>query len=81
MQVFENMVLSLSFEMNLDQIIIERTIYTMLDLLADIGGFMSIILGGISFLLTLWNYKNFEYHFLTNFFKAKSSKAKVNNKI
>ena len=78
MESFENMVVSLSFEMSLDQIVIERNIYNVLDLLADIGGFMSIIMGGISFLLAFWNYKNFEYHFLTNFFKVKTSEATVN---
>ena len=63
----------LSFEINPDQIVVERQIYTMLDLLADIGGFLSIIMSGISVLLSKLNYKSFEYHFLTNFFKMKQS--------
>ena len=73
------MLMSFSFELSLDQIVIERNIYNTLDLLSDIGGFMSIFTGGISFALALWNYKNFEYHFLENFFKMKSSKTKGNN--
>ena len=78
MELFDSLIMSLSFEMNLDQVVIERNIYTMLDKIADIGGFMSIIMGGISFILAMFNYKNFEYNFLTNFFKVKPSKVARN---
>ena len=69
------MVMGVSFEMNLDQKVIERNRFTILDLLSDIGGFMSMITGGLSFIIASWNYKNFEYHFLTNFFKMKSTET------
>ena len=75
------MLFSFSFELNFDQTVVERSIYTWLQLLSDVGGLISIIMGGISYTLALWNYKNFEYHFLTNFFKMKSSKATENNAI
>lgn len=73
--------MSYSFEISLDQIVIERNIYTMLDLLSDIGGFITVIMSGISIALAIWNYRNFEYHFLINFFRMKSSKTIENNSI
>lgn len=69
------MILAFSFEVNPDREILERNIYTVLDLLSDIGGFTSIFISGISFLIAIWNFKNFEYHFLTNFFKKKATKT------
>ena len=69
------MLMQFSFELNFDQKVIERSIYTWLDLLSDIGGILSILMGGISFPLAMLNYKSFEYHFLQNFFRIKSSKA------
>ena len=51
----------------------------MLDLLSDIGGLVSIIMGGLSMILGIWNYKSFEYHFLTNFFKMKATKGNQND--
>ena len=57
----------------------ERKIYTILDLLSDIGGFLSIMMGGIGMLISIWNYKSFEYHFLTNLFKKKHLKENKND--
>ena len=78
-EALKESVVILSFEINSDQIVVERQIYTILDFLSDIGGFLSIIMGGISILLSKWNFKSFEYHFLTNFFKMKLSKANKND--
>ena len=63
--------MSLSFETSLDQTVIQRVGYTLLDLLSDIGGIQSILVSGIAILLSIWNYNNFDNHFLTNFFKLK----------
>ena len=75
------MVMSFVFEMDSDLIVVQRNIYTILDVLGDIGGFMSIFVSGLSFLIALWNYNNYEYHFLTNFFKKKALKTTANNKV
>ena len=73
--------MSFVFEMDSDLIVVQRNIYTILDVLGDIGGFMSIFVSGLSFLIALWNYNNYEYHFLTNFFKKKALKTTANNKV
>ena len=75
------MIMSFGFEMDPDLIVVQRNIYTILDVLGDIGGFMSILLSGLSFLIALWNYNNYEYHFLMNFFKKKAPNTTANNKV
>ena len=66
--------MSLSIEASLDQTVIQRVGYTLLDLLSDIGGIQTIFVSGITILLSIWNYNNFDNHFLTNFFKLKVEK-------
>ena len=52
--------MEISVEMNLDKGKIERSGYTFIDVLSDIGGIQSILISGISILIGLFNYKNFE---------------------
>ena len=42
--------------MNLDQIVIERSGYTLLDLLSDVGGLQGILISGISLILSISNH-------------------------
>ena len=42
--------------MNLNYIAIQRSRYTFLDVLSDIGGIQSMIAAGLSFLVGFWNY-------------------------
>ena len=64
--------------MDSDLLVVQRNIYTILDLLSDIGGFMSIFFGGLSFIIAILNFKNYEYHFLTNFYKHRAPKTIAN---
>ena len=81
LEFYPETVLSFSFEMDSDLLVVQRNIYTMLDLLSDTGGFMSIFFSSLSLLIALWNFNNYEYHFLTNFFKKKTFKTIENNKV
>ena len=74
------MIMIISFELDPDRTVVQRNIYTILDLLSNIGGFTSILISALSFLIALWNYKNYEYHFLTHFFKKKALKTAANKK-
>ena len=74
------MIMTISFELDPDRTVVQRNIYTILDLLSDIGGFTSILISALSFLIALWNYNNYEYHFLTHFFKKKALKTAANKK-
>ena len=81
LETWPELVMSISIEMDLDLIEVQRNLYTILDLLSDIGGFTSIFLSGLSFLIALWNFNNYEYHFLKNFFKKKAPSIKANKKV
>ena len=48
-------VMSIAIEMDLDQKVIERSNFTILDLLSDIGGLESIIFSLLSFIVGLWS--------------------------
>ena len=48
-------VMSITIEMDLDQKLIERNNFTILDLLSDVGGLESIIFSLLSFTVGLWN--------------------------
>ena len=73
--------MSFTIEFDLDLKVVQRNLYTILDLLSDIGGFTTIFLKGLSVLIAIWNFNNYEYHFLTNFFKKKALKTTANNKV
>lgn len=51
-----NLVVQVSFEVNLDLRLKHRFGYTVLDLLSDIGGVTSILYTFFGFLLSVWNY-------------------------
>ena len=51
--------------MNLDQRIIARDGYNILDFISDIGGMQSMLISGGAFLLSIWNYNHFD-NFLVN---------------
>ena len=70
---YPELLMGLSFESNLDLTVIERTGYTILDVLSDIGGILSVLISGAAIPLSLWNHNNFDYALVTRFFKLKSS--------
>ena len=61
--------MEITVEMSLDSRVIERTGYTMLDLLSDIGGVQTILLSVFSFLVNFWNYQFLEDYMALNLFK------------
>lgn len=52
--------MDISIEMNLDFTTIQRTGYTFLDLLSDIGGIQGLLMSFIGILLSVFNYNNFD---------------------
>ena len=61
--------MEISFEMNLDLLTIQRTYYSLLDVLADIGGLMSITLEIFAICLVIINYQHLENYMAVNLFK------------
>ena len=58
--------------MNLDVNLIERSGYTVLDVLSDVGGLLSILISGISFILNIFNYNYLENYLVHKLFKSKA---------
>ena len=56
--------------MSLDLTLIERTGYTLLDILSDVGGLMGILFSGITLLLEIINYNHLNYFLISKLFKA-----------
>ena len=69
---FDNTWISVTIEMDLNLMTYERTLYTMFDLLSDVGGLSGILVTIFSVLITCWNYNSFENLLVSNLFNIKS---------
>ena len=49
MEVYDDLIMEVSFEMNLDQNVVKRINYSVLDLFADVGGMMRALTVFIEF--------------------------------
>ena len=56
--------------MSLDQTLIERTGYTITDILSDVGGLQGALVSGISFILSILNYKNLDNYMVSKLFTS-----------
>ena len=61
--------MEISIEMNLDLATINRSYYSLLDCLSDIGGLMSVILSTIAFFLIILNHQHLENYMVVNLFQ------------
>ena len=64
--------MELSFEMNLDLLNIKRTYYSLLDVLADVGGLMSVTLQAFAICMLILNYKHLENYMAVNLYKLQT---------
>ena len=55
-----NVAMDITIEMNRDQVTLARNVYTILDVLADVGGIQSIIVSFIVIFFSFWNYGHFD---------------------
>lgn len=58
--------------MNMDLGLIERTGYTVLDILSDVGGLQGILISGISLIISALNYNYLDNYLVSNLFKYES---------
>ena len=61
----------LTFEVNMDQLVVTRSTYTVLDLLSDIGGIQGILASILSIPLICLNYKHFDTFMASKLYKIK----------
>ena len=62
------------FQMDMDLAVIERTGYTILDILSDIGGLQGILISGISFFLGILNHNYLDNYLVTKLYSDEKSK-------
>lgn len=64
----------ITIEMNLDHVIVERSHYTFLDVLSDVGGVQSMTMSGFALILSLSNYNHFDNNMVIQLFKFRDRK-------
>ena len=62
--------------MNYDLTVIERSGYTLLDMLADVGGLQGMLVSTISIFLNIWNFNFFDNYLVSKLFRASSGDTK-----
>ena len=61
--------LDITVEMNLNQLVIAREGYTMLDFLSDTGGMQGLLISGATLVIGIWNYHNLDNFVVSKLFK------------
>ena len=72
----DNVWVSVTIEVDLNLTVIERKIYTLFDLLSEIGGLSQILAIIVTAIVACWNYNSFDNMMVTNLFKAQKSRDK-----
>ena len=68
---------SVTFELDLNMIHIERKLYTVFDMLSDVGGLLGILTTFAAFFNSIWNYQAFDNFMVSRLFKIKKPKQKI----
>ena len=63
--------MEISVEMNLDVTKVNRSYYSLLDCLSDIGGILQCLLTGIAFSLVILNYQHMDNYLASILFRVK----------
>ena len=65
---------SVSFEMDLNIMQYERKLYTVFDMLSDVGGLLGILTSICALINAIWNYQAFDNFMVSRLFKFKRPK-------
>ena len=65
--------MDITIEMNLDQLVVARAGYTILDLISDIGGMQGMLISAAAFFLTIWNHNHMENFLVTRLYRLGST--------
>lgn len=57
--------MAIGIDMSLDQTVIERSNYTILDVLSDVGGLASVVASTIALILSILNYNHLDNTMIT----------------
>ena len=59
--------------MNLNVMQYERQVYTIFDMLSDVGGLIGIMMSLLGFICAWWNYNQFDNFMVSRLFKIKKT--------
>ena len=65
-------IVSIEFAMSMDKISVQRSIYTSLDLLSDIGGIQGILFSLFAIVVALFNSDHFDEYFIARLYNYSS---------
>ena len=68
---------SVTFELDLNMIHIERKLYTVFDMLSDVGGLLGILTTFAAFFNSIWNYQAFDNFMISRLFKIMRPKNEI----
>ena len=63
--------------MNMHLTVVERTGYTLLDVLSDVGGLQGILISGLALFLSIVNHSNLETYLVSKTFKFEAAVLKT----
>ena len=66
----KDLIQGITIQMSLDQTLIERTGYTVVDILSDVGGLQGILISVLSLLLSILNHSQLESYLASKLFKS-----------
>ena len=69
--------MDISVEVNLNEQVIQREVYNILDVLSDIGGMQGLLLSGAGYLIAICNYHMFDNFMVTRLYKLEKPKDKI----
>ena len=69
--------ISVTIERNLNIWHYERSVYTMLELISDVGGFSSALIVVLALTSKLWNFNNFDNFMVSRLFKIRKTKEEI----
>ena len=70
---------SVTFEMDLNVMHIERSIYTVFDMLSDVGGLLGILTSFAAYLSQIWNFQAFDNFMVSRLFKVRKPKQEIDD--
>ena len=73
MEIKPELITALTFEVSLDLWKIKRTGYTVLDMLAQLGGITTVLVNSFRVIVSFFNYNNFVSYLASKFYQIKNS--------
>ena len=67
--------IDITFERDLNQLVIARQGYTVLDLFSDVGGLMGILMTTVSIFLYAWNYNTLNNYMVSKLYQVVSEEG------